>query len=238
MGARLWSPRGEASEMAEARIQAGREACRRDRRARGARRFLRRRPVERMARGRPWIRLCLALLAWTACANEEPAQSRGGASEAAPAASDDPGPGVADDAWPSGAKEMPPHEFRSLDGQPVSLSDLRGDIVLANFWGTWCLPCRRELPELAELARTYEGRGVRVVGVAVDSGEPEDIAAFARRYGVEYEIWLTNMETSISKFGAVGYPFTLLIDREGRIRREYLGPQTFEALAADLEALE
>ena len=138
---------------------------------------------------------------------------------------------------PSGAKASPAVQLADLDGAPVSLHDLRGDVAIVNFWGTWCLPCRTELPELAELAEAYAERGVRVIGIAVDSGTPEEIRAFARDYGVDYELWITTMDTALSEFGAIGYPFTLLIDREGWIRAEYLGPQTRASLAEDIDPL-
>ena len=144
---------------------------------------------------------------------------------------------VTTDDGPSGAKMAPAHTFQTLDGEDVTFADLAGDIAVVNLWGTWCLPCRRELPELAELADAYAERGVRIIGVAVDSGQPEDIRMFLEEFGIEYPIWLTGMETAIGKFGAVGFPFTMIVDREGWIRKEYLGPQTFESLSAEIDAL-
>ncbi len=134
-------------------------------------------------------------------------------------------------------KPVPGTRFETLHGGTASLADYRGRVVVLNFWGTWCVPCRRELPELVELDRAFRERGVVVVGIAVDSGDPAGIADFAARYGVEYPIWMTDMQTAVSEFGAVGYPFTLLVDRDGSIRREYLGPQTLESLSKEIEAL-
>ena len=128
-------------------------------------------------------------------------------------------------------------DFETLEGLRGSLRDYAGQVVVLNFWGTWCVPCRYEIPELAELQRVYGERGAVVIGVAIDSGEPADIRAFAEEYGINYPIWISTMATAMTEFGAVGYPYTLLVDQEGRIREQYLGPQTFSALAAKLNAL-
>ncbi len=141
------------------------------------------------------------------------------------------------DDGPSGAKAAPEHTFQTLDGEDVTFADFAGEVAVVNLWGTWCLPCRRELPELAALADAYADRGVRIIGVAIDSGGPEEIKAFLEEFGVDYPIWLTGMEAAIGKFGAVGFPFTLIVDREGWIRKEYLGPQTYESLSREIDAL-
>ena len=127
--------------------------------------------------------------------------------------------------------------FQTVDGGTASLEDYRGRVVVLNFWGTWCVPCRRELPELVELDRAFDGRRVEIVGIAVDSGDAEDVRAFADRYEIEYPLWLTDMATALSEFGAVGYPFTLLIDRHGNLAKSFYGPQTVESLTRDIEAL-
>lgn len=127
-------------------------------------------------------------------------------------------------------------EFEDLDGAPVSVRDYRGQVVLLNFWGTWCPPCRYEIPELVELQDAFQDRGAVVVGVAVDSGRPDEIRDFMEEYGINYPIWTSGARKALSHYDAVGYPFTLLIDREGVIRKQYLGPQTMESLAEDMEA--
>ena len=141
------------------------------------------------------------------------------------------------DAGPSGARRAPAETFTDLEGASVSILDLSGDVAVINFWGTWCLPCRTELPELSDVAHIYAERGVQVIGIAVDSGEPEGIRAFADEYGVDYPIWVTDMATAVAKFGAVGFPFTLLVDANGWVRKEYLGPQTLESLSSEIDAI-
>ncbi|MGH7540404.1 MAG: TlpA disulfide reductase family protein, partial [Gemmatimonadota bacterium] len=123
------------------------------------------------------------------------------------------------------------------DGVSISLDAYRGRVVLLNFWGTWCAPCRYEIPELADVQRAYGDRGGVVIGVAIESGEPADIRAFAREYGVNYPIWISTSDVAVGRFGVIGYPFTLLIDKNGRIRHEWVGPQSVSSLSGPIEEL-
>lgn len=127
--------------------------------------------------------------------------------------------------------------FETLAGDTASLEEYRGRIVLLNFWGTWCPPCRREIPELIEVGERFSGDGVVVIGVAVDSGSPEEIRAFLEDFGAEYPIWVSSGRKALAHFEAAGYPYTVLIDEEGRIRKRYLGPQTAELLGEHIRAL-
>lgn len=138
-------------------------------------------------------------------------------------------------------KPAPRTPFETLDGSLARLADHTGTTVVLNFWGTWCAPCRREIPELIELYEEYGDRGVIVVGVAIESGSADAIKAFADELGINYPIWIGSAEAAVEEFGTIGYPFTVLIDPRGIIRKEYLGPQSRETLAqalTDLAALE
>lgn len=127
-------------------------------------------------------------------------------------------------------------EFVRLQGGKASVGDYAGEVVVLNFWGTWCPPCRREIPELVTLQEALAGRGT-VIGVAVESGSAEEIRAFASEFRINYPIWISDAQKGLTHFGAMGYPFTVLIDESGVIRRQYLGPQTVESLASDIADL-
>lgn len=131
--------------------------------------------------------------------------------------------------------EAPVAEFATLDGGTASLADYRGQVVILNMWGTWCPPCRREIPELVHLQEELIGRGATVVSIAVDSGTEEGIRDFAEEFGMNYPIWIAGTDAVVQHFHAIGFPFSLLIDREGLIRKQYLGPQTYESLLADAD---
>lgn len=119
----------------------------------------------------------------------------------------------------------------------ASLKDFRGQVVLLNFWATWCPPCEREIPELVKLQRELRDRPAGVVGIAVESGRPAEIAEYAKDHSMNYPIWLTDSRTAASRFEAFGLPISLLVDTNGVIRRRYLGPQRFHTLRRDVERL-
>jgi len=135
------------------------------------------------------------------------------------------------------AKPAPQTPFETLEGGIVRLGHYAGSTILLNFWGTWCAPCLREIPELVELYDEYGDRGVLVIGVAIESGSAAEIRTFARELGITYPIWIGSAEAAVEEFGTIGYPFTVLIDGGGVIRKEYLGPQSRETLVKALTAL-
>lgn len=138
---------------------------------------------------------------------------------------------------PDGPLSIPAEvvEFATLQGDSASLEDYRGRVVVLNLWGTWCPPCREEIPDLVKLQERIEPRGGTVVGLAVDSGSPAEIRDFAERFGMNYPVWHARTQTVVEHYRAMGFPTTLLIDRQGIIRERYIGPQTAEDLLADLE---
>lgn len=142
-------------------------------------------------------------------------------------------PGVSD--WLDIA--APDAEFETLDGEIVRLADYRGHIVIVNFWGTWCPPCLREIPELIEVQRILKDFDATIIGPAVDSGSAENIAAFAAEQGINYPVYISEYRVAVGEFGAAGYPFSILIDADGVIRKQYLGPQSARTLLKDFAAL-
>ena len=116
-----------------------------------------------------------------------------------------------------------------LSGETRTLTDLRGQVVILNFWATWCGPCRAEMPALAEIQTQYASRGVIVIGV----NQRED-AASVRRYldsiGVDFQIALDPMGESNRQYRVLGLPSTYLIDRQGVIRDAIFGGPMARAL--------
>ena len=146
----------------------------------------------------------------------------------APQATASPASSAGQAAQPSAASKAnfepaPDMELKTLDGEPLRLSDLRGQVVLLNFWATWCVPCRGEIPELNDLQKELSARGFAVLGVTTD-----DTAALVREFQKDirqdYRVALAD-KAAASKYGVVGLPATFIIDREGRIRHKFFGPK-------------
>lgn len=131
----------------------------------------------------------------------------------------------------------PDVEFATLDGGTAYLSDYHGQVVILNFWGTWCPPCRVEIPHLVRAQESLAELGGTIIAPAVGSGSPENILDFAADYGINYPIWIVSDAVAVTKFAAPGYPFTMLISPDGVIRRTYVGPQTEETLLRDVDRL-
>ena len=141
---------------------------------------------------------------------------------------------------PTNAKftPAPDVQFEALDGKPFRLSSLRGRVVLLNFWATWCQPCRAEIPEFNALQRDLEPKGLSVVGVSVSPVDTADsIRSFQKDIRQDYTV-LRGAEEIGSQFGnGPGLPVTYVLDREGRIRQKFIGPQTRENFEAALRPL-
>ena len=122
------------------------------------------------------------------------------------------------------AEQLFEAEFPDLAGKPQRLSHWRGQVLLINFWATWCPPCRAEMPEFVRLQARFRERGFTLVGIALD--EAEEVRAFARELGVNYPLLLGGAAGSAlaRELGSRGaLPFSVLVDREGRVVMRRLG---------------
>jgi len=121
-----------------------------------------------------------------------------------------------------------------LDGKPARLSDLRGKVVVLNFWGSWCPPCVEELPSLIALQQHISSRNALVLGVAADE-DPARFTQFLRDHGVNFPTYRdpgTNEDhrSPIAlNYGTSMYPETYIIDRRGKIARKIIGPQDWNS---------
>jgi len=136
--------------------------------------------------------------------------------------------------------QAPDLVLEAVDGANLRLSELRGKVVVVNFWATWCPPCRREMPALERLNRLMRGQPFAIVGI--DAGEElEDVLAF--RGSVDpapsFRLLLDREGKALRAFGVSGLPTTLVLDREGRIVYKALGARQCDhpAIVAILRSL-
>ena len=129
--------------------------------------------------------------------------------------------------------------FRDMKGQKVRLRDYRGTVVVLNFWATWCVPCRDEMPMLVEVEKVYGPRGVRFIAASIDDRQGRlKIPDFIGEFKVGFPVWVgaSTMDLDDLKLGQA-IPATAFLDREGRIVARVLGQVSKDQLIERLEWL-
>ena len=154
------------------------------------------------------------------------------------------------DATPADAQESPataacmanakPANFdftlKDVDGNQVSLASYKGKVVLLNFWGTWCPPCRMEIPGFIELQDTYRDKGLVIVGVAVED-TPEAVRAYAGEVKINYPLAMVQDDIDAAYGPMYGLPVSFIIARDGSICRKHLGELSKERAEQEIKAL-
>ena len=148
---------------------------------------------------------------------------------------------------PDYAIKAPDFTLRTVQGELFKLSENRGKVIMLNFWGTWCGPCRREIPDFNKLHAKYQKDGLKIVGITITSGSAKNILDFMNDWDMEYTVLtdIDNNETQkvTSDYGRAigkpitGIPTTLIIDQEGYIVKGYIGPRSEEVFYKDLQPL-
>ena len=183
--------------------------------------------------------LVAGLLAVMACSNDPGADAAQAptdkAGKSAPPGAT-PGAPPADDAsYPV----APAFTLSAVTGGSLSLADLRGKVVLIDFWATWCGPCRAGIPHLNEMYKEHHDAGFEVVGISVDrdSGARsglETVRDFTKRQPIEYRLVMGDANV-VNAYGGIGsIPTAFLVDRTGRVRKRYVGLQPREVFEKDI----
>lgn len=146
---------------------------------------------------------------------------------------------------PDSGKPAPELTLKDLDGKDLSLTQFKGKVVLVNFWATWCEPCKVEIPELIELQQKYGAKGFTVLGVAMDDEGRSVVAPFVgkERFDVNggqsqmnYPIVIGN-DAAADKFGGlIGYPTSVLIDRDGKQVKSITGLISYDDISKAIES--
>ncbi len=134
--------------------------------------------------------------------------------------------------------QLPEFSVKDLKGEEISSADLRGKVVLVDFWATWCQPCKKEMPGYQKLLDLYGSRGFAVIGFKFDTmADTEEPAQFARKIGVRYPLAVAPDDLK-QKFGGIeGLPTTMLYDRQGILRKKVIGFEYTDAFESAVKPL-
>jgi cytochrome c biogenesis protein CcmG/thiol:disulfide interchange protein DsbE len=116
----------------------------------------------------------------------------------------------------------PDFTLKTLDDQEITLSKLRGKVVLLDFWATWCGPCKESIPHLIQIYKTYQQKGLEVIGMDLDRGDIGNVRRFVKSMDIPYPVAITP-EVVERDYGVTGLPTTILLDKQGRIRDKIRG---------------
>ena len=124
----------------------------------------------------------------------------------------------------------PEFKLTSIDGKPVTLADVRGKVVLLNFWATWCGPCRAEIPDFVALQERYKDH-LQIIGLNVDDEDADEIQKYVKETGINYPVAMTSNEIRMQYGGIPALPTSFVLDTEGRVVQKHVGlwnPSVYE----------
>jgi peroxiredoxin len=130
----------------------------------------------------------------------------------------------------------PGFSLRNLKGNRESLEKYRGQVVVLNFWATWCAPCRVEMPSFENLYRRYRSEGMTVLAITIDKNADAKIKSFVEEYGLSFPVLLDTKGEVERLYPSMTIPFTYVIDRDGRVvarvdgAKNWESEETFEAI--------
>jgi thiol-disulfide isomerase/thioredoxin len=128
--------------------------------------------------------------------------------------------------------------LKDAGGKPVKLADFKGKVIVLNFWATWCVPCRAEIPTLVELQTRYGAKGLQVVGVSTDD-PVEKLKPFVAKYKMNYPVLTAfNDGAILDTYGPmVVVPWSVIIKRDGNACVKHIGPVTKDTFEKEIKAL-
>jgi cytochrome c biogenesis protein CcmG/thiol:disulfide interchange protein DsbE len=139
-------------------------------------------------------------------------------------------------AGPGVGRQAPDFRLESLDGRQVSLADYAGQVVLLNFWATWCPPCKEEIPAIEKAYQAHRDDGFVVLGIN-DGEASEVIRAFADELGITYPVLIDKRGDVAAQYRRRGLPLTVIVDRDGVIQVRHEGYLTADQLDSYLSHL-
>jgi len=116
----------------------------------------------------------------------------------------------------------PNFSLKTLDGQEITLSELKGKVVLLDFWATWCGPCKESIPHLIQIYKSNQEKGIELIGINMDKGGTGIVRHFVESMDIPYPIVMATDDVA-RNYGVTGLPMSFLIDKKGKIREKILG---------------
>jgi peroxiredoxin len=130
----------------------------------------------------------------------------------------------------------PAFALKDVDGKALDLADYRGKVVLLDYWATWCVPCRSEIPHFVEFQDKYASQGFQVMGISMDDG-PQPVQEFYKQFKMNYPVAMGTTQLAESYGGILGLPVTFLVGRDGKIAAKYVGLTETSVIQQKLESL-
>lgn len=131
----------------------------------------------------------------------------------------------------------PDFELTLFDGREVALADYRGQVVLLNFWASWCPPCRDEALDLQALYSDYRESGFTIIGINMLESSPQKALDFIKEFGISYANGEDRQQRVTNLYRVEGPPESYLIDQAGNVRQFYIGSIRYDKLSRAIEAL-
>jgi peroxiredoxin len=125
----------------------------------------------------------------------------------------------------------PQFSGRTLDARPLSMTEHRGTVIVLNFWASWCLECRSEMPVLERLQREFSSRGLAIIGVNARENK-EAVRRYAKELGLTFPLVLDPDGKINALYGVIGLPTTFVVGRDGRVIAFAVGPRQWESVPA------
>jgi peroxiredoxin len=145
--------------------------------------------------------------------------------------------GVPATAFAQTGQKAPDFSLKTVDNKDVTLSELKGKVVLINFWATWCGPCVREIPDFLEVYDDYKEKGFEIIGVSLDRGGWKTVTPFVEKMKMTYPVVMGNGEVvkDYGNFNAI--PTSFFVDKNGIVVDQHTGTMTKADLVAKLKKL-
>jgi thiol-disulfide isomerase/thioredoxin len=119
--------------------------------------------------------------------------------------------------------KAPDFSLKNVQGGELKSGDLKGKVVVVDFWATWCVPCIKEIPEYVKLRDKLKDSGVEFVGVTFDAGSPEDVKPFIKDLKMTYPVVMATDAVDVGFGGHRGYPTTFLVGKDWKVYRKIFG---------------